>query len=360
MKPTPLTHLHRAAGARIVEFAGFEMPVEYSGVIDEHQTVRNSAGIFDVCHMGEFWISGPGALGLLQYVTTNDVASLRPGHAHYTCMPNGKGGIVDDLIIYRYAEEKYMLVVNASNTQKDWDWLSKHNRFGAEMENASEAMSLIALQGPKAKEILQTLVAEDLDSLKSFTFLTATIPGAGEQIISATGYTGAGGFELYGYNEGAVTLWQKLIEAGEPFGLKPAGLAARDTLRLEKGYCLYGNDIDDTTSPIEAGLGWIVKFSAKGEFVDRNLLEKQKAAGPARKLVGLEMLDRGIPRHEYPVLNSAGERIGMITSGTMSPTLKKGIGMAYIQTEYAGTGTEVFVEIRNRKLKGIVVKLPFL
>jgi aminomethyltransferase len=360
MKPTPLTHLHKEAGARLVEFAGFEMPVEYSGVIDEHKTVRNAAGLFDVCHMGEFWVKGKGALDLLQYVTTNNVAALTPGHAQYTCMPNGNGGIVDDLIIYHYSDEKYMLVVNASNMEKDWNWLNKHNTFSAKLENASDTMALIALQGPKAIDILQPFVQEDLKSLLPFTFFATELTGIGEVIISATGYTGAGGFELYGYNSGAEALWNKLTEAGKPFGLKPAGLAARDTLRLEKGYCLYGNDIDDSTSPIEAGLGWIVRLKEKGDFIDRELIEKQKKEGVNRRLVGIELLERGIPRHEYQVFSPDGETIGHVTSGTMSPSLKKGVGMAYVKKEYTKPDSEVLIEIRNRKLKAVVVKLPFL
>lgn len=360
MKQTPLSHLHRALGARMAEFAGFEMPIEYTGVNDEHITVREAAGIFDVCHMGEFWVKGPGAISLLQYTTTNDVAALPEGHAQYTCFPNGRGGLVDDLIIYHYGPEKYMVVVNASNMEKDWKWLNQNNHFGAELENASEEMALIALQGPKATRILQPLIREDLSTLKAFTFLTTSIEGVGEVIVSATGYTGAGGYELYGYNEGAVALWEKIMEAGKPHGLKPAGLAARDTLRLEMGYSLYGNDIDEGTSPIEAGLGWIVKLKSKGDFIDRETITRQKESGVKRKMVGIELLERGIPRHGYTIYSSSEEKIGEITSGTMSPSLKKGIGMGYVATEYAAENTEVFIGVRNKMLKGKVVKMPFL
>jgi aminomethyltransferase len=361
MKQTPLTFLHRAAEARLVEFAGYEMPVEYSGVNDEHNTVRNAAGIFDVCHMGEFWIKGASATDLLQYITTNDVSAISEGQAQYNCMPNGRGGIVDDLIIYKYSTEKYLLVVNASNMAKDWDWISKHNqRFGAEMEDASERMALIALQGPRSSEILQPLVSFKLETIDSFWFKETTIDGVGEVIISATGYTGAGGFELFCYNEGAVSFWKKLMDLGKTKGLKPAGLASRDTLRLEKGYCLYGNDIDDTTSPIEAGLGWIVKMKAKGEFIDRGLIENQLAKGVSRRLVGIELLERGIPRHGYTILSPDQKEIGHITSGTMSPTLQKGIGMGYVSISHSKPGSPVLIQVRNKNLSARVVKLPFL
>lgn len=360
MKQTPLSNLHKKAGARMVEFAGFEMPVEYTGVIDEHNNVRNKAGIFDVSHMGEFWVKGSGALDLLQYVTTNNVAALSVGQAQYTCFPNGKGGIVDDLIIYKYSDAKYMLIVNASNMRKDWEWINQQNKFGAELENTSDQMAMIAVQGPKAFEIVQLLVNEDLSQVTSFTFKTVELDEIGEVIISATGYTGAGGFELYSYNEGAEKLWNKLLEIGSPLGLKPTGLAARDTLRLEMGYALYGNDIDDTTSPIEAGLGWIVKLKSKTDFIDRAIIEKQKHAGVSRKLVGIELLERGIPRHGYKLLSMDAKEIGEITSGTMSPTLQKGIGMGYVSIEHAQPETEILVQVRNRNLKARIVKFPFL
>jgi len=360
MKNTALTHLHEAAGAHMVEYAGYSMPVEYSGVISEHNAVRKNAGLFDASHMGEFWVRGNGALALLQYVTTNDVSKLNNGNAQYSCMPNGKGGIVDDLIVYKHADDKYMLVVNASNLEKDWEWINKHNSFGADLENISDNMSLIALQGPKSLEILQPMVAVKLKELKSFTFVTTRVNNIDDVIISATGYTGAGGFEIYCSNQNAAKLWQSLIENGKNYGLQPAGLAARDTLRLEMGYSLYGNDIDDSTSPIEAGLGWIVKFEEGKNFIDRGFLEKQKTQGVSRKLVGFEMIERGIPRHDYHLQNSKGIEIGIVTSGTMSPFLQKGIGMAYVQTDEAFENNEIFIQIRNKLLKARIVKLPFL
>ena len=359
MKQTPLTQKHIDAGARMVEFAGYEMPVEYIGVNKEHLAVRQTAGIFDVSHMGEFWVKGKGALELLQYVTTNNVAAIDIGQAQYNCFPNGKGGIVDDLIIYRFGEEKYMMVVNASNCDKDWQWINKHNSFGAVLENASDRMAMIALQGPKAAEILQPLVKKNLSGLEHFHFTTEHLENIGEIIISATGYTGAGGFELYFYNESAVALWDALILKGKDFGLEPAGLAARDTLRLEMGYCLYGNDIDETTSPIEAGLGWIVKLKSKSDFIDRERIEQQKQSGVKRKLVGVELLERGIPRKDYLIFNKDQAEIGVVTSGTMSPSLQKGIGMAYIITSEAFVENEIFVQIRNKMIKTRVVSLPF-
>lgn len=359
MKQTPLTQKHIESGARMVEFAGYEMPVEYTGVTKEHLAVRQAAGIFDVSHMGEFWVKGDGALELLQYVTTNNVAALEVGQAQYNCFPNGKGGIVDDLIIYCYDEEKYMLVVNASNCDKDWQWINKHNSFGAVLENASDQMAMIALQGPKAAEILQPLVNKNLSELGHFHFVTEHLENIGEVIISATGYTGSGGFELYLYIEGAVALWDALMLKGKDFGLVPAGLAARDTLRLEMGYCLYGNDIDETISPIEAGLGWIVKLQSKGDFIDRERIEQQKQNGVNHKLVGLELLERGIPRKNYKVFSKNQAEIGVVTSGTMSPSLQKGIGMAYINTSEALIDNEVFIQIRNKMIKSRVVSLPF-
>jgi aminomethyltransferase len=360
MKDTALRKQHETLKAKITPFAGYNMPLEYSGVIKEHMAVRDAAGMFDVSHMGEFWIKGEGALSLLQKITTNDVAKLAVGQAQYSCMPNGQGGIVDDLIIYKYEEEKYLAVVNAANMQKDWDWMNKQNSFGAELEDASDTMSLIALQGPKAKQILQTITEYNLDSIGGFSFAVSNVAGAKEVIISATGYTGAGGFELYCYNNDAPVIWEAIMEAGEPFGLLPAGLAARDTLRLEMGYCLYGNDIDDTTSPIEAGLGWIVKFVEGKDFIDRQLMEKHKKQGVERKLVGIEMIGRGIPRHGYPLVDNDENEIGYVTSGTMSPILQKGIGMAYLKEDFASLGSTVYVKVRNKNIEAMVVKMPFI
>ena len=360
MKQTSLYSRHIEAGGRMIGFAGYEMPVEYSGVIKEHLAVRKSAGLFDVSHMGEFWIKGEGSLELLQYITTNDVAALGIGQAQYTCLPNGKGGIVDDLIVYRYGTEKFILVVNASNIEKDWQWINKQNTFGANLENASDNMSMIALQGPCAYDILQPLTRKDLSELKSFHFYTDSIDAVGEVIISATGYTGSGGYELFTYNQGAEKLWDMLLENGKKSGLVPVGLAARDTLRLEMGYCLYGNDINDTTSPIEAGLSWIVKVKNKGKFIDRERIEKELSDGVRRKLIGLEMLERGIPRNDYPILDTDRNVIGKITSGTMSPSLQKGIGMGYVVAELSQPGTEVWIQIRNKFLRSRIVKMPFI
>jgi len=336
------------------------MPLEYTGILDEHKAVRYNAGIFDVSHMGEFWVKGNGALELLQKVTTNDVSKLIKGQAQYSCLPNGKGGIVDDLIVYNFGESKFMLVVNASNIEKDWHWINSQNTFGAQLENTSDNMSIIALQGPKAINILQPLVDTDLEKLTPFTFVTCPVAGVQDVIISATGYTGAGGYEIFCYNDGTAKIWNSLIQQGVPYGLKPAGLAVRDLLRLEMGYTLYGNDINDTTSPIEAGLGWIVKFTDGKDFIDRPFLEKQKKEGVNRKMTGFEMIDKGIPRKDYKLLNSSGKEIGVVTSGTMSPVLQKGIGMAYIDTKESAKGNEIFVEIRNKLLRAKVVKFPFI
>ncbi len=360
MKQTALTQIHKAAGARMVEYAGYEMPVEYSGVIKEHINVRQHAGLFDVSHMGVFWIKGPRALDLLQYVTTNDVAAIPVGKAQYNCFPNGKGGIVDDIIIYRFEEYKYIMVVNASNMEKDWQWINRHNSFGAELENASDSTSLIALQGPKAAAVLQPLVNTDLSRLKSFSVIAETIQGIGEVIISTTGYTGAGGYEIFCRNNNAVSIWNVLMKNGQPAGLLPVGLAARDTLRLEMGYCLYGNDIDETTSPIEAGLGWIVKTGKASDFIDRKFITQQLEKGVSRKLVGFEMLERGIPRHEYIICDKNSQPIGHVTSGTMSPSLQKGIGMGYVNAGHAAPGNEIFVRIRDKALKALIVHLPFI
>ena len=359
MKTTPFTEKHIALGAKMHEFAGYNMPIEYSGIIDEHLTVCQGVGVFDVSHMGEFWVKGPKALTFLQKVTSNNVAVLTPGKIQYTCFPNDKGGIVDDLLVYQYEPEKYMLVVNAANIEKDWDWCVSHNTEGAELENASDHMAQLAVQGPKAILALQKLTDIDLSSIPYYTFKVGKFAGEENVIISNTGYTGAGGFELYFYPNVADTIWKAVFEAGEEFDIKPIGLGARDTLRLEMGFCLYGNDLDDTTSPIEAGLGWITKFIEGKEFINRPMLEKQKAEGVTRKLVGFEMVDRGIPRHGYELVNSDGEKIGIVTSGTMSPTRKIGIGMGYVKPEYSKAGTEICIDVRGRKLKAVVVKPPF-
>ena len=359
MKTTPFIEKHIALGAKMHEFAGYNMPIEYSGIIDEHLTVSQAGGGFDVSHMGEFWVKGPKALAFLQKVTSNNVAVLTPGKIQYTCFPNDKGGIVDDLLVYQYEPEKYMLVVNAANIEKDWDWCVSHNTEGAELENASDHMAQLAVQGPKAILALQKLTDIDLASIPYYTFKVGKFAGEENVIISNTGYTGAGGFELYFYPNVADTIWKAVFEAGEEFDIKPIGLGARDTLRLEMGFCLYGNDLDDTTSPIEAGLGWITKFIEGKEFINRPMLEKQKAEGVTRKLVGFEMVDRGIPRHGYELVNSDGEKIGIVTSGTMSPTRKIGIGMGYVKPEYSKAGTEICIDVRGRKLKAVVVKPPF-
>lgn len=359
MKQTPFTEKHIALGAKMHEFAGYNMPIEYSGIIDEHLTVCNGVGVFDVSHMGEFWVKGPHALEFLQKVTSNNVAALTPGKIQYTCFPNETGGIVDDFLLYHYEPEKYLLVVNASNIQKDWDWCVKHNTMGAEMENASDHMAQLAIQGPKATEMLQELTSIHLSDIPYYTFKVGEFAGVKEVIISNTGYTGAGGFELYFYPDEALKIWNAIFEAGAKYDIKPIGLGARDTLRLEMGFCLYGNDLDDTTSPIEAGLGWITKFVDGKDFINRPALEKQKAEGTTRKLIGFEMIDRGIPRQGYELMNADGEHIGVVTSGTMSPTRKIGIGMGYVKPEYIKPGMELYMDVRGRKLKVVVVKPPF-
>ncbi len=357
MKNTTLNDLHIAAGAKMVPFAGYNMPVQYEGVNAEHETVRNAVGVFDVSHMGEFLLSGPNALDLIQRVTTNDASTLTIGRAQYSCLPNGKGGIVDDLIIYKIKEEQYLLVVNASNIDKDWDWISKHNSKEVEMKNLSDNYSLLAIQGPKAVEAMQSLTSIDLSAIKYYHFEVADFAGVEHVIISATGYTGSGGFEIYCKNEESEQIWKKVFEAGEPFGIKPIGLAARDTLRLEMGFCLYGNDIDDTTSPIEAGLGWITKFTK--EFTDDDKLKKEKEEGVKQKLVAFEMIDKGIPRHDYEIMDADGNKIGRVTSGTMSPSTKKAIGMGYVKTELTTPDSEIYINIRDKGVKAQVVKLPF-
>ena len=359
MKTTPFTEKHIALGAKMHEFAGYNMPIEYSGIIDEHLTVCNGVGVFDVSHMGEFWVKGPHALDFLQKVTSNNVAALVPGKIQYTCFPNEDGGIVDDLLVYQYEPEKYLLVVNASNIVKDWNWCISHNTEGAELENSSDNMAQLAVQGPKAIQALQKLTDINLADIPYYTFKVGEFAGEKNVIISNTGYTGAGGFELYFYPDAAMKIWDAVFEAGAEFGIKPIGLGARDTLRLEMGFCLYGNDLDDTTSPIEAGLGWITKFVDGKNFTNRSMLEKQKAEGTVRKLVGFEMIDRGIPRHGYELTTAEGDKIGVVTSGTMSPIRKIGIGMGYVKPEYSKIGTEICIDMRGRKLKAVVVKPPF-
>lgn len=357
MKNITLNDLHISLGAKMVPFAGFNMPVQYEGVNAEHQVVRQGVGVFDVSHMGEFFISGEGALPLIQKVTTNDASTLVDGKAQYSCMPNGKGGIVDDLIIYKIADNNYMLVVNASNIEKDWQWISSHNTFGAVMENRSDEYSLLAIQGPKAIEAMQSLTKVDLSAIAYYHFAIGEFAGIPDVIISATGYTGSGGIEVYVKNNDVKTLWDKVFEAGKPFGIKPIGLAARDTLRLEMGFCLYGNDIDDTTSPLEAGLGWITKFTK--DFIDTDFLKQQKETGVTRKLIAFEMQEKAIPRHDYPIVNAQGEVIGKVTSGTMSPSLGIGLGLGYVPVELSKIGSEIFIEIRNKKVSAKVVKAPF-
>jgi len=357
IKNTALTEKHIALGAKLVPFAGYNMPVQYEGVNAEHETVRNGVGVFDVSHMGEFLLTGPDALDLIQRVTTNDASTLTIGRAQYSCLPNGKGGIVDDLIIYRMKEEQYLLVVNASNIEKDWNWISSHNTKNVEMRNLSDDYSLLAIQGPKAIEAMQALTSVDLSAIKYYHFEVGPFAGIEHVIISATGYTGSGGFEIYCKNSEAEQLWDKVFEAGAGYGIKPIGLAARDTLRLEMGFCLYGNDIDDTTSPIEAGLGWITKFTK--DFTDSDRLKKQKEEGVSRKLIAFEMIDRGIPRHDYPIQDANGTVIGKVTSGTMSPSMKIAIGLGYVTTEFSQPDSEIYINIRDKGLKAKVVKLPF-
>jgi aminomethyltransferase len=358
MKNTSLTEKHIALGAKMVPFAGYNMPVQYAGLIQEHHCVRNNVGVFDVSHMGEFWISGPKAFELIQYATSNDVSKLFDGKVQYSCMPNATDGIVDDLLVYRVNEEMYLLVVNASNIDKDWNHLSELNKeFGATMVNKSEETSLLAVQGPKAAEALQSLTDMTLSDMEYYTFKIGTFAGIENVVVSTTGYTGAGGFEIYFPNERANEMWDKIFAAGAPQGIEPIGLGARDTLRLEMGFCLYGNDINDTTSPLEAGLGWITKFSAP--FLNSENLKAQKEAGVSRKLVAFEMIDRGIPRHDYEIGDANGNVVGVVTSGTQSPSLEKAIGLGYVPTAMTALGTEIFILIRGKALKAVVVSLPF-
>lgn len=358
MKNTALSQKHISLGAKMVPFAGYNMPVSYSGLNDEHATVRNSVGVFDVSHMGEFILKGENALDLIQRVTSNDASILTDGKAQYSCLPNNDGGIVDDLIVYRIDEKSYMLVVNASNIEKDWNWISKHNTSNVEMHDISEKTSLLAIQGPNALATLQKLTDVKLADIPYYSFVKGKFNGVENVVISNTGYTGAGGFEIYFENEYAENMWNSIFEAGKEFGIKPIGLGARDTLRLEMGFCLYGNDIDDTTSPIEAGLGWITKFTK--DFTNRAAIEKQKTEGITKKLVGFEMIDRGIPRHDYQIADANGNIIGKVTSGTQSPTLNKAIGMGYVNKEFAKSDTEIFIVIRDKAIKAKVCKIPFL
>ena len=360
MKNTPFTEKHIALGAKMAEFAGYNMPISYTGINDEHAAVRNNAGVFDVSHMGEFILKGEGALDLIQSITTNDASKLTDGKAQYSCMPNKEGGIVDDLLVYCIKEnETYMLVVNAGNIDKDWKWISSHNTAGVTMQNISDNTCLLAIQGPNATKIVQTLTEMDILNLKYYTFTKGVFAGVKNVLVSATGYTGAGGVEIYFEDaDGAADkIWEAIFQAGAAQGIKPIGLGARDTLRLEMGFCLYGNDIDDTTSPIDAGLGWITKFTK--DFTSREIFEKQKAEGPDKKLVGFEMIEKGIARHDYMIKDFEGHWIGRVTSGTQSPSLGKAIGMGYVDSKFAPIGSEIFIAIRNTLLKAVVVKIPF-
>jgi len=357
MKETALTHVHQALGAKMVPFAGFNMPVSYQGVNQEHQCVREGVGVFDVSHMGEFFVSGPNALALIQKISSNDASTLSDGQAQYSCMPNEMGGIIDDLIIYRFSLDHYMLVVNASNIEKDWAWINQHNTMGAILENRSDDYSLLAVQGPKAQGVIQKLTDTDLSQINFYRFSTGRIAGQSDVIISNTGYTGSGGFELYCANRQVETIWNDLFEAGADENIEPIGLAARDTLRLEMGYCLYGNDIDDTTSPIQAGLGWITKFTK--DFINSTALAQEKQDGPKIKLCAFELLERGIPRQGYPILSQDGTEIGRVTSGTMSPSLNKGIGLGYVAVPHNALDQVIYIGIRQKQLPAKVVKLPF-
>lgn len=361
MKKTPFTDIHIALGAKMHEFAGYNMPIEYSGIIDEHMTVCNAVGVFDVSHMGEIWVKGPRAVPFLQRMLSNNLEALEIGKAQYTAIINDQGGIVDDIIVYHYEPEKYMLVVNASNIEKDWKWLDDHNEEMADLENSSDNIAQLAIQGPKALATLQKLTKIDLTKIPYYSFAIGSFEGSGldNVIISNTGYTGAGGFELYFYPQYGVDIWNAIFKAGAEFGIKPIGLGARDTLRLEMGFCLYGNDLDDTTSPIEAGLGWITKLVDGKELTARTILEKQKKDGVGRKLVGFQMQEKGIPRHGYDIVNDKGDKIGIVTSGTMSPTAKIGVGLGYVKPEYATPGTPIFIKVREKSLKAEVVKPPF-
>ncbi|HNY02307.1 MAG TPA: glycine cleavage system aminomethyltransferase GcvT [Bacteroidales bacterium] len=359
MKNTAFTSFHEAMGAKMVPFAGYNMPVQYEGVNIEHETVRKGIGVFDVSHMGEFWVKGPKALDFIQWVTSNDASKLVPGKVQYSCFPNETGGIVDDLLVYKVDDLTYLLVVNAANIDKDWAWCNKQNKMGAELYNASDEISQLAIQGPLALKSMQKLTDTPVTDMEYYTFKKLTFAGVPDIIFATTGYTGSGGCEIYMANEDAPKIWKAVFEAGAEFGIKPIGLAARDTLRLEMGYCLYGNDINDTTSPIEAGLGWITKFTDYKEFINKAALLKQKKEGTTRRLVGFEMVDKGIPRHEYEITDAAGNKIGEVTSGTMGPSVKIPVGMGYVPAALSKEGSEIYVKIRDKVLKARVVKFPF-
>lgn len=359
MKHTAFTKIHEALGAKMVPFAGFYMPVQYEGLLIEHETVRKGVGVFDVSHMGQIWVKGPKALDIIQWVSSNDASKLVDGKVQYSCFPNFDGGIVDDFLTYRIDSETYLLVVNASNTEKDWNWINSQNKFGAVLYNASDEISQLAIQGPLALKAMQKLTNTPIMDMEYYSFKKVDFAGVKDVILSINGYTGAGGCEIYFANEDAEKIWNAVFEAGKEFGIKPIGLGARDTLRLEMGFCLYGNDINDTTSPIEAGLGWITKFTDAKDFINKEFLLRQKNEGVSRKLVGFEMIDKGIPRHEYKIQDADGSVIGEVTSGTQSPSLKIAIGMGYVKPEYSKPGTEIFINIRDKALKAKVVKLPF-
>jgi len=359
MKSTAFLKFHEALGAKLIPFAGYNMPVQYEGINVEHETVRKGVGVFDVSHMGEIWVKGPKALDLLQWVTSNDVSKLTDGKIQYTYFPNNQGGIVDDLLVYRFNAETYLLVVNASNIEKDWNWINANNKFGAELYNASDEFSLLAIQGPKAIEVVQKLTPDTITDMEYYTFKKVTLAGVKDVILSITGYTGAGGCEIYFDNKDAGKIWNAVFEAGKEEGIKPIGLAARDTLRLEMGFCLYGNDINETSSPIEAGLSWITKFTDYKDFINKASLLEQKKQGTPRKLVGFEIIDNGIPRQHYEIADNQGNIMGVVTSGTMSPSLKVGIGMGYVKTEFSKPDTEINIIIRNKPVRAKVVKLPF-
>lgn len=358
MKITAFNQIHKDLGAKMVPYAGFEMPVQYAGVNQEHLIVRNGVGVFDVSHMGQFFIKGPEALELLQYIGSNDASKVKIGQAQYTCLTNEKGGIVDDLIIYRMSQDEWMLVVNASNIDKDWEWINKHNKFEVEIENRSDQLSLLAIQGPKAIEAMQSLTDVNLAEIPFYNFKVAEFAGAKDVIISATGYTGSGGFEIYFDNQYAEMMWEKVMEAGKDFGIEPCGLAARDTLRLEKGFCLYGNEINENISPLEAGLGWITKLNK--EFIGKDVIAQQKENGIEKKLIGFKLIERGIPRQDYKILDENENEIGVVTSGTQSPVLKEGIGMGYVKTDLAEVGIQILIQVRNKTIKAEIVKTPFV
>ena len=360
MKHTAFTKIHESIGAKMVPFAGYYMPLQYEGLIVEHEHVRSKVGVFDVSHMGEVYVKGPKAYDLVQYITTNDVSALVDGKVQYSCMPNGKGGIVDDLLVYRMKEDFYLLVINAANIDKDWAWIQEQNKkIGADIENVSDTISQLAVQGPLALKAMQKLTDSSVEDMEYYTHKTIKFAGIDGVLFSTTGYTGSGGCEIYFYNENAEKIWNAVFEAGKEFDIKPIGLAARDTLRLEMGFCLYGNDIDDTTNPMEAGLGWITKLVDHNEFIDKDICVRMKQEGLSRKLVGFEMIDKGIPRHDYIIVDSVGNEIGKVTSGTQGPAVKKAIGMGYVKSEFSKVGSEIFIQIRDKKLRASIVKMPF-